>query len=135
MWAYHSARRMIYVDPQTGNMEEQHALQSRHGKMWVKFFSLKTLKAMDEDLAEAADDGDNLRENWLWPRTGEVFWHGIAERERRERFRIKRFKRQKLKEKLSRMRNKPRQKSLGRYIKPPPGIGFLPPLDEPGRIS
>lgn len=135
MWAYHSARRLIYVDPRTGNMEEQHVLESRHGKMWVKFFSLNTLKAMDEDLAEAADDGDHPRERWLWPQTGEVYWQGIADRERQERYRLKQEKKQKLKEKLARMRNKNRQKSLGKYIKPPPGVGFLPPLGELGRVS
>jgi len=119
---------MIYVDPQTGKMEEQHTLESRHGKMWVKFFIVNTLKAMDEDLAEAADDGDHPRERWLWPQTGEVYWQGIAERERQQRLRLKLEKKQKLKERLGRMRNKTRQKSLGKYIKPSPGIGFLPPL-------
>jgi hypothetical protein len=44
-------------------------------------------------------------------------------------------KKQKLKERLARMRNKTRQKSLGRFIKPPPGAGYLPALDEPGRVS
>lgn len=128
VWAYHSARRMIYVDPRTGQMVEQHVLESRRNKMWVNFFSLNTLRALDEDLAEAADDEDHPRERWLWPKTGEVYCQSIAERERQERLRLKQAKRQKLKEKLSRMRIKNRQKSLGKYIKPPPGIGFLPPL-------
>lgn len=128
VWAYHSARSMIYVNPKTGEMEEQHALESRLGNMWVKFFSLSTLKTMDEDLAEAADDGDHPRARWLWPQTGEVFWQGIFEREKEERLRLKLEKKKKLKEKLARMRNKTyRQKSLGRYIKPPPGLGYLSP--------
>ena len=76
-------------------MEEQHELESRQGKMWVKFFSLGTLKAMDENLAEAAGDGYHLRERWLWPRTGEVYWQGIAVRERRQRMRLKHEKKHK----------------------------------------
>lgn len=118
---------MIYVDPHTGMMQEQHPLESRQGKMWVKFFSQNTLKAMDEDLAEAADDGDRPSERWLWPQTGEVFWQGVLERERQKRRRLKLEKKQKQKEKLARMRYRSKQKALGKYIKPPPGVGYLPP--------
>lgn len=131
VWAYHSARRMIFVDPRTGEMREQHALETRAGRMWVKFFSLKTLKGMDEDLAEAADDGDPPRPQWLWPHTGEVFWQGMLERERRARSRLKFERKQKQKEKLLRMRTRARQKSLGKYVKPAPGLGYLPPLASP----
>ncbi|XP_047312259.1 uncharacterized protein LOC124915528 [Impatiens glandulifera] len=47
VWAYHSARRMVYVNPKT--------CVNRRGQMWVKWFSYTTLKGMDEDLAEEAD--------------------------------------------------------------------------------
>lgn len=126
---------MIYVDPHSGKMEEQHALESRHGKMWIKFFTLSTLKAIDEDFAEAVDDGDRPIGGWLWPLTGEIYSSRIAERERQERIRAKREKRHKLKEKLLRMRGKSRQKSLGKYIRPPPGTGFLPPFDTPDQVN
>ncbi|KAJ0110733.1 hypothetical protein Patl1_00531 [Pistacia atlantica] len=52
VWAYHSGRRMIYVNHETGAMQEHHSFKSRRGKMWVKWFSYTTLKSMDEDLAE-----------------------------------------------------------------------------------
>ncbi|MCI21602.1 UDP-glycosyltransferase family protein, partial [Trifolium medium] len=66
-------------------MEEQHLVEQRKGFMWAKYFNFTLLKSMDEDLAEAADDGDDPRERWLWPMTGEVHWQGIYEREREER--------------------------------------------------
>ncbi|EFJ18989.1 hypothetical protein SELMODRAFT_419667 [Selaginella moellendorffii] len=37
VWAYHSARRLIYVDPETGIMMEQNALESRRRQMKVKW--------------------------------------------------------------------------------------------------
>uniref|UniRef100_A0A803KUK3 Glycosyl transferase family 1 domain-containing protein n=1 Tax=Chenopodium quinoa TaxID=63459 RepID=A0A803KUK3_CHEQI len=114
VWAYHSARRMVYVDPHTGLLEEQHPVDQRKGFMWVKYFNFTLLKIMDEDLAEAADDGDVQREAWLWPLTGEVHWQGIYEREREQRYRIKMDKKRKIKEKLfERMKYGYRQKSLG----------------------
>ncbi|KAK9707033.1 hypothetical protein RND81_07G168600 [Saponaria officinalis] len=114
VWAYHSARTMIFIDPQTGVLKEQHPVEKRKGKMWVKYFNFTLLKSMDEDLAEAADDGDLQRESWLWPLTGEVFWQGIYEREREQRYRIKMDKKRKLKEKLfERMKYGYKQKSLG----------------------
>lgn len=125
VWAYHSARPMIYVNPKTGTMEEQHALESRHGKMWVKFFNRDTLKAMDEDLAQAADDSDFPRERWLWPQTGEVYWDGIFERERQERWRLKEERKQKQKEKQALIRSRLKQQTLGKVVKLPPG-GELP---------
>lgn len=114
VWAYHSARRMVYIDPHTGLLEDQHPIDQRKGSMWVKYFNFTLLKIMDEDLAEAADDGDLQREAWLWPLTGEVHWQGIYEREREQRYRIKMDKKRKIKEKLiERMKYGYRQKSLG----------------------
>lgn len=119
VWAYHSARRMIYLDPRTGSMQEQHNLNDRRGQMWVKYFNFTLLKNMDEDLAEEADD-DHPDKRWLWPLTGEVHWQGIYEREREERYRMKMEKRRKSKEKLlERLKFGYKQKSLGRYTKPP----------------
>ncbi|KAK1419656.1 hypothetical protein QVD17_28898 [Tagetes erecta] len=100
VWAYHSARTMVYIDPNSGSLEEQHPVEQRKGYMWTKYFNTTLLKSMDEDLAEAADDGDHPYERWLWPRTGEVHWQGIYEREREERYRIKMDKKRKQKEKM-----------------------------------
>jgi len=82
VWAYHSARKMVYIDPHTGSLKEQHPIEQRKGFMQAKYFNLTLLKSMDEDLAEAVDDDDHPREMWLWPSTGEVHWQGIYERER-----------------------------------------------------
>lgn len=115
IWAYHSARKMVYIDPNTGTMAEQHPVEHRRAFMWAKYFNFTLLKSMDEDLAEAADDGDHPRDMWLWPLTGEVHWQGIYEREREERYRLKMDKKRKMKEKLNeRMRHGYKQKSLGR---------------------
>ncbi|KAK9064050.1 hypothetical protein SSX86_017922 [Deinandra increscens subsp. villosa] len=100
VWAYHSARTMVYIDPNSGSLEEQHPVEQRKGFMWTKYFNSTLLKSMDEDLAEAADEGDHPYERWLWPRTGEVHWQGIYEREREERYRIKMDKKRKQKEKM-----------------------------------
>ncbi|KAE8721467.1 rRNA-processing protein FCF1-like protein [Hibiscus syriacus] len=81
VWAYHSARRMVYVNPETGVMQEYHTFKHRRGKMWVKWFAFNTLKAMDEDLAEEADS-DHPKKRWLWPSTGEVVWQGVLDREK-----------------------------------------------------
>lgn len=114
VWAYHSARKMVYLDPHTGSLSEQHPLELRRGYMWAKYFNFTLLKSMDEDLAEAADDGDNPREPWLWPLSGEVHWQGIYEREREERYRLKMDKKRKTREKLNeRMKHGYKQKSLG----------------------
>ncbi|KAJ6717576.1 GLYCOSYL TRANSFERASE FAMILY 1 PROTEIN [Salix purpurea] len=114
VWAYHSARKMVYIDPHTGSVEEQHPIKQRKGITWKKYFNLTVLKSMDEDLAEAADDGDHPRERWLWPLTGEVHWQGIYEREREERYRIKMDKKRKIKEKLvERLKSGYKQKPLG----------------------
>ncbi|KAK7343931.1 hypothetical protein VNO77_13063 [Canavalia gladiata] len=115
VWAYHTARKMVYINPNTGSMEEQHPIVQRKGFMWAKYFNFSLLKSMDEDLAEAADDGDHPREMWLWPMTGEVHWQGVYEREREERYRLKMDKKRKTKEKLyERMKYGYKQKSLGR---------------------
>ncbi|KAL6129301.1 hypothetical protein ACLB2K_072653 [Fragaria x ananassa] len=114
VWAYHSARKMVYIDPLSGSLEEQHPVEQRKGFLWAKYFNSTLLKSMDEDLAEAADDGDHPREIWLWPLTGEVHWQGIYEREREERYRLKMDKKRKTKEKLlERLKNGYRQKTLG----------------------
>eukprot|EP01018_Ginkgo_biloba_P037807 Gb_27708 [translate_table: standard] len=119
VWAYHSARRMVYVNPETGLMQEQHKMDNRRGHMWVKWFDFGLLKAMDEDLAEEADYEHPAR-RWIWPSTGEIFWQGIYEREHQHQHHLKMEKRRRSKEKLGRMRSRYRQKSLGKYMKPPP---------------
>ncbi|XP_076897085.1 uncharacterized protein LOC143550296 [Bidens hawaiensis] len=106
VWAYHSGRTMVYIDPNSGSLEEQHPVEQRKGFMWTKYFNATLLKSMDEDLAEAADDGDLPYERWLWPRTGEVHWQGVYEREREERYRIKMDKKRKQKDKLFERSNK-----------------------------
>lgn len=106
---------MIYLDPQLGTLTEQHPLEQRKGSRWAKYFDFTLLKRMDEDLAEAADDGDHLRDQWLWPWTGEVHWQGIYEREREERYRLKMDKKRKTKEKLlDRLKNGYKQKPIGK---------------------
>lgn len=113
VWAYHSARTMVYINPNSGSLEEQHPVEERKKFMWPKYFNATLLKSMDEDLAEAADDGDHPYEMWLWPRTGEVHWQGIYEREREERYRIKMDKKRKQKEKiLERLKFGYKQKTL-----------------------
>ncbi|KAJ4837388.1 hypothetical protein Tsubulata_029285 [Turnera subulata] len=115
VWAYHSARKMVYIDPRTGFFKEQHTIEQRRGFIWEKYFNFTLLKSMDEDFAEAADDGDHPRDRWLWPFTGEVHWQGIYEREREERYRLKMDKKRKTREKLyERMKSGYRQKPLGR---------------------
>ncbi|XP_075499447.1 LOW QUALITY PROTEIN: uncharacterized protein LOC142537843 [Primulina tabacum] len=114
VWAYHSARKMVYIDPHSGLLQEQHLIQQRKGSMWVKYFNITLLKSMDEDLAEAADDNDHPYKTWLWPITGEVYWQGVYEREREERYRLKMDKKRKTREKLlDRLKHGYRQKTLG----------------------
>ncbi|TYH73379.1 hypothetical protein ES332_D05G325000v1 [Gossypium tomentosum] len=114
VWVYHSGRRMVYIEPHSGLLEEQHPVEQRKEFMWARYFNFTLLKSMDEDLAEAADDADHPRKVWLWPLTGEVHWQGIYEREREERYRLKMDKKRKTKEKLlERMRNGYRQRPLG----------------------
>lgn len=117
VWVYHSARRIVYVDPISGIMQEHHVLKSRRGKMWIKWFQLSTLKSMDEDLAEEMDS-DRPKRRWLWPSTGEVFWQGMYEKERNMRNRAKEKKRQQSKDKIQRIRKRTHQKALGKYVKP-----------------
>ncbi|KAK9124043.1 hypothetical protein Sjap_013645 [Stephania japonica] len=114
VWAYHSYRKMVYIDPVTGSLEEQHPFKDRKGPMWVKFFDFAMLKSMDEDLAEAADDQDYPREGWLWPQTGEVYCQAIYEREREERYRLKMDKKKKAAEKEAKKQKfGKKQQSLG----------------------
>ncbi|XP_076910531.1 uncharacterized protein LOC143568206 [Bidens hawaiensis] len=119
VWAYHSARRMVYVDPTTGTLEEQHEFKTRRGKMWIKWFNYKTLKTMDEDLAEEADS-DHPNRRWLWPKTGEVFWQGMYEKEKNQMRQQKQKRKQKSKDKIQRIKKRSQQKALGKYVKPPP---------------
>ncbi|KAH9731720.1 glycos transf 1 domain-containing protein [Citrus sinensis] len=119
VWAYHSARRMVYVNPETGAMQEQHKFKSRRGQMWVRWFSYSTLKSMDEDMAEEADS-DHPRRRWLWPSTGEVVWQGVFEKERHLRNKLKEKRKQQSKDKQTRQKRKRRQKVIGKYVKPPP---------------
>ncbi|KAF3434117.1 hypothetical protein FNV43_RR25220 [Rhamnella rubrinervis] len=115
VWAYHSARKMVYIDPHSGSLEEQHPIEKRQGFMWAKYFNITLLKSMDEDLAEAADDDDRPTETWLWPLTGEIHWQGMYDREREERYRLKMDKKRKTKDKLiERMKSGYKQKPLGR---------------------
>ncbi|KAK6775254.1 hypothetical protein RDI58_026255 [Solanum bulbocastanum] len=114
VWAYHSARQMVYINPHSGAVEEQHSVEQRKGYMWAKYFNMTLLKSMDEDMAEAADDNYHPYETWLWPLTGEIYWQGIYEREREERYRQKMDKKRKTREKLQdRMKHGYKQKSLG----------------------
>lgn len=111
---------MVYINPETGDMQEQHSFQGRRGKMWIKWFTFATLKSMDEELAEEADSEQRSSRRWLWPLTGEVVWQGVVEKEKHMRIRQKERQKQKSKDKLTRMRSRYRQKALGKYVKPPP---------------
>ncbi|WCJ22677.1 glycosyl transferase family 1 protein [Euphorbia peplus] len=117
VWAYHSARHMVYVNPENGLMQEMHKLKTRRGKMWIRWFSFTTLKTMDEELAESSDSDPPRR--WLWPSTGEVMWQGVYDKERDHRNREKEKKKQQSREKLERMRRRNKQKTIGKYLKPP----------------
>lgn len=119
VWAYHGARRMVYMNPKTGVMQEHHRLKNRRGQMWVKWFHNTTLRSMDEDLAEESDS-DHPKRRWLWPSTGEVFWKGMYEKEKNQRNREKEKRRQQSKEKIDRIKRRTHQKTIGKYVKPPP---------------
>uniref|UniRef100_J3N4M0 Glycosyl transferase family 1 domain-containing protein n=1 Tax=Oryza brachyantha TaxID=4533 RepID=J3N4M0_ORYBR len=114
VWAYHSGMMMAYLNPTTGEITEQHHLDER-SEMWVKFFNFTHLRSMDEDLAEEADDGMHPGDDqWLWPLTGQVFWSGIADREREEKYIKKLDKKLKNKVKLlERQKSGYKQKPLG----------------------
>uniref|UniRef100_A0A0A0KWP4 Glycosyl transferase family 1 domain-containing protein n=1 Tax=Cucumis sativus TaxID=3659 RepID=A0A0A0KWP4_CUCSA len=117
VWAYHSGRRMVYLNPRSGSLEEQHPLEERQDFMWSKFFNITLLKTMDADLAEAANDGDHSTQNtWLWPLTGEMFREGINEMEEEEkRHRQKMEKRRISREKKpgNHLNHEHKQKPLG----------------------
>ncbi|KAI5017861.1 hypothetical protein ZWY2020_042749 [Hordeum vulgare] len=114
IWAYHSGRKMVYLNPVTGESREQHPQEERK-EMWVKFFNFTLLKSMDEDLAEEADDSMHPgKDQWLWPLTGQVFWPGMADREREEKYIKKLDKKLKNKVKLlERQKSGYKQKPLG----------------------
>ncbi|WOL14684.1 hypothetical protein Cni_G23465 [Canna indica] len=114
VWAYHSARRIVYVNPESGSMQEFHRQESRRGKMWIKWFSYETLKSMDEELAEEADS-DHPSRRWLWPSTGEVVWMGTHKREMNSRQTQKEKRRQGNKETLGRIEKRVRQKTTGKH--------------------
>ncbi|XP_074279780.1 uncharacterized protein LOC141605052 [Silene latifolia] len=121
VWAYHSARHIVYINPETGVMQEQHPLPNRRGQMWIKWFNYRTLKSIDEDLAEEADSERKAR-RWLWPSTGEIFWQGVLEKERDQKRKEDAEKKKNSREKLARIRrrNSHNHKPLGKYVKPPP---------------
>lgn len=110
------------MNPETGAMHEQYNLLNRRGQMWVKWFSYTTLKSMDEDLAEEYDS-DHPRRRWLWPSTGEVFWQGMYEKERKRRNREREERTRLSKEKQDRMKKRNHQPTIGKYAKPPPEEG------------
>lgn len=124
---------MVYVNPETGAMEEQHQLTGRRGQMSIQWFSYATLKSMDEDLAEEFDS-EHPDRRWLWPETGEVFWQGLYERERNMRQLEKERRKQQSRDKIQRIRRRARQKTIGKYIKPPPddngGLNHTRTVDE-----
>lgn len=65
-------------------------------------------------LAETANDNYHPYETWSWPLTTEIYWQGIYEREREERYRKKMDKKRKTREKLvDRMKHGYKQKTLG----------------------
>ena len=93
-------------------------LAERKGKMRIRWFSLGTLKSMDEDLAEESDI-DRSERRWLWPLTGEVYWQGIYEREKNMRMQQKERRKRESKDKIRRIKSRAHQKTIGKYIKPP----------------
>ncbi|XP_021850674.1 uncharacterized protein [Spinacia oleracea] len=121
VWAYHSARHIVYINPENGKMQVQHGLQNRRGHMWLKFFSFRTLKSMDEELAEEADSEEKKR-RWLWPKTGEIIWQGVYDKERDAKQKEKAERKKKSKEKVQRIksRNSKHMKPIDKYVKPPP---------------
>lgn len=117
VWAYHSGRRMLYLNPKTGALEEQHLLAKREGqgrRMWGWMFEKALLEEMSEDRAEVWDDTDgwvNRTGRWLWPHTGTVTWEGSRERERtmKSQYRLEKGKRR---ERLALRRKTYNQKTL-----------------------
>lgn len=116
VWAYHSARRMVHLDPLTGELQEQHPVRRRRrrGLMWLRFFNSSLLKEMDEDWAESAADGEPPRGGWLWPLTGEVYGPLLRDREREAAYRQeKRRLRKDEQELLRRLTHGRHQRPLG----------------------
>ncbi|XP_078427551.1 uncharacterized protein LOC144700044 [Wolffia australiana] len=114
VWVYHSGRKMVYINPQSGELKEQQPVDLRRGLMWTGYFNSTLLRSMEEDLAEATEDRIYPRKGFLWPLTGEVFCQLILEKEKELRYRLKREKNRKDKEKqLERKRIGRIQKPLG----------------------
>lgn len=130
VWAYHSGRRFLFLDPRTGVVTEHHRLEGRKGpgkRMWQRWFNANLIKSMAEDRAEEWDDmlaRSNRTEGgtpgevqpvprWLWPHTGEVSWKGSQEREKKMRMLHKVEREKRKNEKLARMRVNYQQKPLG----------------------
>ena len=105
---------MVYINPNSGELKEQHPLDQRRGHLWMKYFDLALLRGMDEDLAEATEDKVYPRKGFLWPLTGEVYCQLVQEKEKELKYRMKREKSRKDKEKqLERKRIGRIQKPLG----------------------
>ena len=49
---------MVYIEPRSGLLEEQHRVEQRTEFIWARYFNFTLLKSMDEDLAEAVDDNN-----------------------------------------------------------------------------
>ncbi|CAI6002012.1 unnamed protein product [Closterium sp. NIES-65] len=119
VWAYHSRKRMLLLNPHTGSLQEQHPVptrsRSRSRRAWFQWFSRPVLKAMDEERAEETDDPAHAinGRRWLWPHLGEVQWQGSIERDRMFKLWQKGQKERKKKERLARMRVRYKQEALG----------------------
>ncbi|CAI7885735.1 unnamed protein product, partial [Closterium sp. NIES-54] len=119
VWAYHSRKRMLLLNPHTGSLKEQHPVptrsKSRSRRAWFQWFSRPVLKAMDEERAEETDDPAHAinGRRWLWPHLGEVQWQGSIERDRMFRLWQKGQKERRKKERLARMRVRYKQEALG----------------------
>lgn len=116
VWAYHSARKMVYINPVSGFTVEQHPVEQRKGLMWAKYFNSTLLKSMDEDLAEEAEDRDHPSGRWLWPLTGDVYCKLIHDREKDERRRQREEKQRRAEAKLrEKFERGPKQTPLGKH--------------------
>ncbi|PRQ58354.1 hypothetical protein RchiOBHm_Chr1g0358371 [Rosa chinensis] len=80
VWAYHNARRMVYDNPETGAMQEQHKFKSRRVHLWVKWSSYSTLKSTDEDFAEESDFEHPRGDGCGHQQRRSSIWQGIYEK-------------------------------------------------------
>ncbi|GJP84418.1 hypothetical protein CLOP_g14476 [Closterium sp. NIES-67] len=119
VWAYHSRKKMLLLNPHTGALKEQHPVptrsKSRSRRAWFQWFSRPVLKAMEEERAEETDDPAHAinGRRWLWPHLGEVQWSGSIERDRMLKLWQKGQKERRKKERLARMRVRYKQEALG----------------------